>query len=205
MRKQISLIALVPNQHIRLKLQQLRRDLFRDSGFASALAFEPIIPLTSVPRIPEKNKVIQLLTPPPAETVRVPPISVTGIAQASNHFFLRIDRPELIEELREKLSVLSLLSVPGELSEAEACPLPLYPGVFIAQRNIVSETAGEPGATGKSSKPELPEAGLTWNSNRIGLYELSFDEEEGAWWDGLEWSMVWQFPFRKWEKKKGTV
>lgn len=186
MKKQISLIVLVPNQHTRLRLQQLRRDLYRNHGFASALAFEPVIPLTSVPRNPEKNKVIQLLTPLPADTVPVPPISVTGFSQASKHIFLRIDCPDLIRDIRRNLSGLTV---------ADLCPIPLYPGVFMAEGNGIFKTAGE------SSRPELPEGGLTWNSNRIGLYELFFDDEKEKWWDGLEWSMVWQFPFRKWEKK----
>src|SRR6056297_2110573 len=39
------LLSIIPNQHTRLKLQSLRHQLFQVHGLASAVAFEPVIPL----------------------------------------------------------------------------------------------------------------------------------------------------------------
>jgi hypothetical protein len=183
MRKQVYLTALVPNQHTLLALQQIRWKLYRDRGLASALAFEPVIPITSVPYPVEKDKTIRLLTPPSDGTAPPPPLSTGGFVEVSDHLFLAVDRPELIREIRE-----SLRAYPP----ADLCPLPLYSGLFMARREVPEEDFSR--APGK----------ISWRSNRIGLYELSFEAEQGPWWDGLEWRLIWQFPFRKW-KKNGTL
>ena len=45
MERKFYLLSIIPNQQVRLELQSLRQRLFRDLGLASALAFEPVIPL----------------------------------------------------------------------------------------------------------------------------------------------------------------
>ncbi|MCF7914723.1 MAG: hypothetical protein K9L66_06130 [Spirochaetaceae bacterium] len=45
MRHEFYLLSIIPNQQTRLKLQSLRHHLFQTHGLASALAFEPVIPL----------------------------------------------------------------------------------------------------------------------------------------------------------------
>jgi len=45
MRREFYLLSIIPNQQSRLKLQTLRQQLFQAQGLASALAFEPVIPL----------------------------------------------------------------------------------------------------------------------------------------------------------------
>jgi len=45
MRREFYLLSIIPNQHTRLKLQSLRHQLFQVHGLASAVAFEPVIPL----------------------------------------------------------------------------------------------------------------------------------------------------------------
>ncbi|MFO7730510.1 MAG: hypothetical protein R6V86_07075, partial [Spirochaetia bacterium] len=45
MTREFYLLSIIPNQHTRLKLQSLRHRLFQQHGLASALVFEPVIPL----------------------------------------------------------------------------------------------------------------------------------------------------------------
>ncbi|MDZ7794964.1 MAG: hypothetical protein U5P10_15115 [Spirochaetia bacterium] len=45
MTQEFYLLSIIPNQQTRLKLQALRQRLFQTQGLASALAFEPVIPL----------------------------------------------------------------------------------------------------------------------------------------------------------------
>src|SRR6056297_1461618 len=45
MRREFYLLSIIPNQQTRLRLQGLRHHLFQAHGLASAMAFEPVIPL----------------------------------------------------------------------------------------------------------------------------------------------------------------
>ena len=45
MTQEFYLLSIIPNQQTRLKLQALRQRLFQKHGLASALAFEPVIPV----------------------------------------------------------------------------------------------------------------------------------------------------------------
>ena len=190
------LLSIIPNQQTRLMLQDLRHSLYRVCGIASALALEPVIPVTILNHKPEKDKVMRLLTPSDSETIAPPVFTLTSAAVYEGHIFIEIIEDGTVRQIRERIA-------PLHADETEASgPFPLYPGLFTACIEGMDEEEPlnfvQTELTRRSSMDRDRETGLQWKSSRIGLYSLSFRTDNEQWWDGVQWGLEWQFPFRKW-------
>ncbi len=190
------LLSIIPNQQIRLLLQDLRHSLYRECGIASALALEPIIPVTILNHKPEKDKVMRLLTPADSERIAPPVFTLASAAVCEGHIFIDILEAGTVRQIRERIA-------PLHADESEPIgPFPLYPGLFTAciegrnKEEVLDFLRTE--LSRRSSVDGDRGTGIQWKSSRIGLYSLSFRTETEQWWDGAQWGLEWQFPFRKW-------
>lgn len=190
------LLSIIPNQQTRLLLQDLRHSLYRACGIASALALDPIIPVTILNHKAKKDKVMQLLTPADSERISTPVFNLASAAVKEGHIFIDILEAGTVRQIRERTS-------PLHADEAEPSgPFPLYPGLFTAstegrnEKEILDHLLAE--LSRRSSMNRDRGVGIQWKSSRIGLYSLSFRSDSGKWWDGVQWALEWQFPFRKW-------
>ncbi|HDQ14888.1 MAG TPA: hypothetical protein ENN41_08765 [Sediminispirochaeta sp.] len=183
------LIALIPNQDVQLKLQSLRRCLYRRLGLVSAQVLEPLVPLVSIDHAVAKDQVVSLLDPPREEAVPAPPVELGGLRLWEDSFFLDLSPEPLLSSLRS-----ALISLPP----SPHLPFAPYPGLFLSHR--------------ESSSPEVVEEALRdyenlprgWKRGRIGLYSLTYEEGAERWWEDVEWTLEWQFPFRRWRAESGT-
>lgn len=190
------LLSIIPNQQTRLVLQDLRHSLYRVCGIASALALEPFIPVTILNHKPQKDKVMRLLTPSDSERIAPPVFTLGSAAVREGHIFIDILEAGTVQQIRERTS-------PLHADEAEPSgPFPPYPGLFTAstegrnEKEILDYLLAE--LSRRSSVDRDRGTGIQWKSSRIGLYSLSFRSDSETWWDGVQWAIEWQFPFRKW-------
>jgi len=176
------LLAIIPNQQARLALQKTRRTLYQAFGLISALALEPVIPITILNHKLQKDKAMSLLTPPETENVKTPSFSLTGVSLEENFIFLDIAETEIVHPLRR---LLKEFEMEGEI------PVPRHTGLLLAhcEGKKSSEIFGFLQNSSVLSQH--------WNSSRIGLYELSLDRKNPELWDAVSWGLIWQFPFRK--------
>lgn len=176
------LLAVIPNQQARLALQKTRRALYRTFGLISALALEPVIPITILNHKLQKDKVMSLLTPTETENVKTPSFSLTGVSLVDNFIFLDIAETDIVRPLRRQLQ---------EFEMAGEVPVPLHTGLFFA--HCEGEKSSEIIGFLQNSSVLTQD----WDSSRIGLYELSLNRKDPELWDGASWGLIWQFPFRK--------
>jgi len=184
------LLALVPNQQVRFQLQDLRHKLYQKFGLISALALEPMMPLCILYQIRQKDKIISLLSPPEQSPVKTPSFSLTEPVLSAEYLFLGLEDTAETTAIKKALKHISAEET--ALSEKIEHPaFPLSPGLFLAHMEGQNFPAAD-----RFIRAEL-QLPFRWKSSRIVLYSVAADFSRDSWWEGIQWNMVWQFPFKK--------
>lgn len=176
------LLALIPNQQTRLKLQELRRSVFRNFGILSALSLEPLIPVSILSHKAEKDKIIRALSPENDTAAAPPKFTLSSAIHEGEYIFIDIMEKRTLSSIRDRLH---------EYSVKTTWTFPVYPGLFIAHHE------GLPFGEILSFLDTSGTGPIEWSSSRAALYSISFPAGSTAWWEEVQWTMEWQFPFRK--------
>lgn len=210
------LLSVIPNQQVRLELQRLRQQLFRELGLASAQAFEPVIPLAWCGERPDSAAFARFAGPGggirpaggmessgPTSSGPVaagpPRIEAAGLKTAGEALFLEVTvAPEqafdnLQAPLAENPEQNFGRAGPAEFHESSGLPAPFFPvtaGIFLAAREF-DHPAEEAAALIEGWVPALQ----SWSSSRIGLFSMRSISE--PWWQHVEWALEWKIQLKQ--------
>ncbi len=205
MTREFYLLSIIPNQHTRLKLQSLRHRLFQQHGLASALAFEPVIPLAWFEAPVDSGGYARFSTGT---------AGLDNAAAESTGEALQLPgtpRVELREPmLRAGHLYISVVVQPENLLQelilaAGQSPIPASP----AHDSPVSEAAGSPpfpaaeGIFLAANEADIGEfiqyfsAERSLESTRIGMYSMRFSPDFRRWWEHVEWALEWKIQLRR--------
>jgi hypothetical protein len=206
MERKFYLLSIILNQQARLELQKLRRRLFRELGLASALAFEPIIPLAWCSERPDSAAFARFAGPEDLDRAAggparggPPKIATGGLKRVGDALFLEatVSPEHALESLLTPLSETPAQK--GNLFGLDAPPglpglprpfFPVTPGIFLAAREF-----GAAAETAAMRCADWAPAQQSWTSSRIGLFSVSSATE--PWWQGVEWGLEWKIQLKQ--------
>ncbi len=193
MAREFYLLSIILNQQARLELQSLRQRLFRELGLASALAFEPVIPLAWCSKPPDSAPFARFAGKEAGtkaakctnKNAGVPRIETGNLTLTDEALFLEavIEPEHTFGSVRSAIPDSSVLTAPSD------CLFPVEAGIFLAAHEF--------------NPPERPWTGLhallppgrVWSSTRIGAYTLKTRGD--PWWQHVEWSLDWKIQLKQ--------
>lgn len=202
MERKFYLLSIILNQQARLELLTLRRQLFRELGAASALAFEPAIPLAWCGELPDSALFARFsgrqnrrgaAGSGPTENSG-PPVIETGRLKATDEaLFLQTNlRPgKTPDQLKAALPHGSILT------PARGGLFPVSEGIFLAANEFFGKTpqpAERLNAVLESTTLSFSTARI-WRSARIGAYSIRTQSE--PWWQHVEWTLEWKIQLKQ--------
>ena len=215
MRREFYLLSIIPNQQSRLRLQGLRHHLFQAHGLASAMAFEPVIPLawfeapvdsSGYARFStgkDKKNCTDTLPQQPS----TPRIELGEPKFWASHLYISvIMQPEsLLQELILAAgqspvpgSTLQRSTMPASMTpEGGSPPIPATEGIFLAANEAeITGTLGVGFSSGAKSEHSSQADLLQTTENRLAQ-QFSADRSLGSTRIGM-YSICFSPDFRQW-------
>jgi hypothetical protein len=215
MTREFSLLSIIPNQQTRLKLQALRNRLFQEHGLASALAFEPVIPLAWFEAPVDSGRYARFSTGAGGldnavaeSTGKAPQTPDTPQFEFGNpklwagHLYISV-------AVRPAKLLQKLIYAAGQ-APVPASPFPAAEGFFLAanEPKIAKEAKAETEHRGQADLLQTVEdqiaeltphlsAGKSLESTRIGMYSLRFSPDFRHWWEHVEWTLEWKIQLKQ--------
>ena len=222
MRREFYLLSIIPNQQTRLKLQSLRHQLFQAQGLASAVAFEPVIPLAWFEGPVDSSGYARFSTGAGGldntvaeSTAKAPQTPVTPRIEFgepklwAGHLYISVVvQPEnLFQELTDAAGQAPVPAFP--ILEG-AAPIPEAEGIFLAANETEIANGGKPAAEHRGWADLMQTAaqqiaqlsphfspGRSLESTRIGMYSLRFSPDFRRWWEHVEWTLEWKIQLKR--------
>jgi hypothetical protein len=160
--RELYLLSLKPSSNLEAELWNVKKKIFKEEGFLSALALPPLIPLGWNQNPVSKEVFFRI------RNIGLPPLLYRGYRKSGNIISGLAEPAEAIEKL------LRWTSVDG--------PLNIVPGIFLA--------VDESGNSGKTLKGSalFPETGYT--GFMLWLIRMQFDPERSDWWGKFRWECL---------------
>ncbi|MFP4179477.1 MAG: hypothetical protein ACLFSA_05425 [Spirochaetaceae bacterium] len=215
----LHILALKPNQTRLLSIREKRNCFYRRFGLSSALAFEPVIPVsvctieedadTTAPRgTPFKKKLFTGFSRSGKGADGPPVLNFSSLQRHKSAYFYPLSPTRIWETFNSvleeehragELSVSSVSSVSPVSPASSFQPIPPFPGIFVAAAEEETAAGQEPTvaeASLNSVGPEFDKAAGApepWRNYKLALFELQGQlGNDGKWWDGCSWCEVWE-------------
>ncbi len=156
-------------QHISLKIEQLRSELFEKTGSVSALAFEAVIPLVfldnPVPKTLFTNISLQGIS-----------FTTTQFLKQNNAYYLGIFPHPLFQTIQLLTQTYETSSLFDPVS-----------GFFLATREPSVTISSVTSFLENHQNPEFPQ----WKNLTLRLLSLEYTDRV-QWWNAINWFAVWE-------------
>ncbi len=185
MTREFYLLSIILNQQARLELQALRQRLFRELGLASALAFDPVIPLAWCSAPPDSAPFARFAAKPPVQGAGEFRIEPGTLKLNKDALFLEVS----IEPAHTAGSLQAALPDSSVLAAPSDGLFPVEAGIFLGANEFSS--AQQPPVELHTFSP----SGRVWKSARIGAYSIGINGD--PWWQHVEWSLDWKIQLKQ--------
>lgn len=203
----LHILALKPNQTRLLSLMERRNYFYHSFGLSSALAFEPVIPISVCAIQAERASAAPGETPfekelfidfsRSREGADAPPVlTFSPLERFWNTYYYPLTTSRVWETFTSMLEKEQKTGEPSISPVSSVQPIPPFPGIFVAAEEGAADGHGAAIVEGglESSAPEFNEtAPEPWRNYKLALFELQVQlDNNGKWWDSCSWYKVWE-------------